>query len=285
MRPFIFEYENYRDYLRDMMKWWSNQDDKYSLRWFSKRLGFSSPSMLSMSLSGLRTLQIEKLIVLTDALKLLADEVEYLRILYDLEQCNDERERERINTIKRNRFQGGAFKDLDPRAFELYAFWYLPAIRELVAFPDFKADPFWISGALGITPIEARDGFMTLMRIGQVVVDDGRYIRSTPSVQPQSPPGLVLEYTKTHIRKSADLFALDRSNRYANTLTIAISKETFEKIPEILARVIAEVDSLAEKDMARTDVAQLNVQFYSMTGLAEIEKGMGSSGQRTKNQE
>jgi uncharacterized protein (TIGR02147 family) len=272
MRPFVFDYENYREFLRDMIKWWSSEDEKYSLRWFSRRLGFSSPSMLSMSLSGQRTLPVEKLTPLTDALRLLADEAEYLRIMYEIEHCKDDRERERLQSVRRDRFEGGAFHDVDPQSYELYASWHLPAIREMVAFPDFKADPFWLSERLGITPIEARDGLLTLLRIGQVKVENGRYIRSSPSVQPQNPPDLVIEYTKKHIKKSGAIFDIDRQDRYVNTLTVAVSKETFDKIPAILSRVIAEIDSLAEKDSARTDLAQVNVQFYSVTSMAKMER-------------
>jgi uncharacterized protein (TIGR02147 family) len=283
MRPYVFEFENYRDFLREMLKWWASQDEKYSLRWFSKRLGFSSPSMLSMALSGQRKLPLEKLTLLADALHLLTDEVDYLRIIYDIDHCGDERERERLMSIKRNHFQGGAFNDLSPDSAELYDHWYLPAIRELVALQDFKADPFWISTKLGISPIEARDGLITLMRIGLVVGVKGRYERAVPSIQPKIPPASMMNYTKFHIRKSVDMLALSRNNRYANTLTVAVSQKTLAKIPEILSRVIAEIDSLAEQDNSRVDLIQVNVQFYSVSEFAKIERS--KSMKSTRNDE
>ena len=271
MRPFVYDYQNYRAYLKDLIKWWGGQDRKYSLRWISKRLGFSSPAMLSMSLAGQRTLSAEKLSLLIEILKVLPDEGEYLRLIYDIDGCEDDRERERLETLKKTRYEGGLFQDLGPEAFEVYGKWFLPAIRELVAVANFKPDPFWIASQLGITPIEARDGLITLIRIGMVTINGKQYERSSPSLQPKSPPALVMDYTKTHIERSQKALSLERKHRYANSLTLAVSKATFARIPDILARLIAEVDMLAETDPERDDVAQLNVQFYSMTELARLK--------------
>jgi uncharacterized protein (TIGR02147 family) len=210
--------------------------------------------------------------LLVDALHLLADEVEFLRIIYDLELCQDDRERERLMTIRRNRFGGGPFQNIDTLAPEYFSSWYLPALRELVAVADFKPDPFWISMKLGITPMEARDGLLTQLRIGQIIIENGVYKRAINSVQPVTPPAVVRDYVRNHIVKSSEIFDIDRNRRYANALTVAVSQEVFDKIPEILARVIAEVDSLAEAVEHRTDLVQLNVQFYSLLDLAQKDR-------------
>jgi uncharacterized protein (TIGR02147 family) len=271
MRPYVYEYESHRDYLRDLLKWMSIQESKYSLRWLSKRIGFSSPSMLSMSLSGKRTLPLDKLVLAMAALKLLPDEIEYMRAIYEIETCDDPLEIKRLKDQKRIKFHDGLFLDLPPEASEVYSAWYLPALREMIILEGFKADPFWMASQLGISPVEARDGMMTLIRIGMVRANNGRYERSIPSIQPKIPPQLITEYTKIHIDRSKNIFGIDRKSRYANTLTLAVSKSGKKQIRKILARLISEIDTLAETDDTREDLVQLNLQFYSLIDFANLK--------------
>lgn len=267
MRPDVRKYDNYRHFLKDHMVWMCGEDRKYSLRWIAQRAGFSSPSMLSMVVSGQRALPRERIAGLAEVLKLLPDEAEYLRLIFELEHCEDPKEKKRLETILLKDHKGGLFCDPEDDGYEVFSQWYLPAMRELVELKDFRADPFWIAGKLQITPIEARDGLTTLLRIGMVDVKDGKYRRSQPSIQPTTSMSKAKmdQFNKAMSERATTAIGLTKDHRYFNCLTVAVSQETFRRIPEILARLIAEVDMLAESDAKRDEVAQLNVQFFSLT--------------------
>lgn len=267
MRPDIRKYEDYRLFLREYMQWMARENRKYSLRWVADRAGFTSPSMLSMVLSGQRSLPRDKLPGLVAALKLLSDEADYLRLIFEMQQTDDPKERARLEKQVIQDHRGGLFQDPSEEGYEVFKKWYLPAIRELVALKNFRSDPFWIAGQLGITPFEARDGLALLLRTGLVSSDGGVFCRSVPSVQPRNamPKGLIDDFNRQFAERGGDAVSLPRDHRYFNALTIAVSKSAFAKIPEILARLISEIDMLAESDPERDDVAVLNVQFYSLT--------------------
>lgn len=267
MRPDIRHFEDYRIYLRVYLQWLGEQDKKFSLRWVAKRAEFASPSMLSMILSGQRILPREKISTLVAALKLLPDEEEYLRLIYELQHAEDPKEKSRLAKVLQQNHRGGFFQDPDEAGYEVFTKWYLPAMRELVAVKDFRNDPFWIASKLGITPFEARDGLRILVKTGLIAFEDGTYVRRVPSVQPSKPNSKVRidEFNRQFAERALDAISLPSEKLYFNALTVAVSKSTFKKIPEILARLIAEVDMLAESESDRDDVAVLNVQFYSLT--------------------
>ncbi len=267
MRPDIRKFEDYRLFLREYIQWMGSDNRKYSLRWVAERAGFSSPSMLSMVISGQRALPRDKVAGLTTALKLLSDEADCFRLVFEMQQTDDPKERSRLEKQMIQDHRGGLFQDPSEDGYEVFKKWYLPAIRELVALKHFRCDPFWIAGQLGITPFEARDGLALLLEAGLVRDDKGVFSRSVPSVQPRGPmpKGLIDEFNRQYASRGSEAISLPRDQRYFNALTIAVSKAAFAKIPEILSRLIAEVDMLAEADPNRDDVAVLNVQFYSLT--------------------
>ena len=114
---------------------------------------------------------------------------------------------------------------------------------------------------------EARDGLEVLMKTGLLSYEHGAYKRSVPSGQPRTPVSKVKmdEFNRQFAERAQGAISLPKEKRYFNALTIAVSKSTFDRIPEILSRLISEVDMLAESEPDRHDVAVLNVQFYSLT--------------------
>lgn len=278
MRPDAFEYNNYRLYLRAYLAWMAETDRKYSLRWLAKKVGFASPSLLSMMMSGQRSIAKDKLLLVCEAFKLTQTETDYIRLIFDLENADSQNERARIANEICLKFKGGLFKNPEADEWEIYSAWYLPVIRELVALSTFRADPFWIATHVGISPIEAEAALTTLLRIGLVRTDGKTFSRSEPSFQPKSPPPTTQIENFTVSMHSEGLLAvkLPREARYLDTLTVACSKYTFTKIKEVLARVIVEVDMLAESDSEREELAQLNIQFFSLIENAKNRRKLAA---------
>ncbi len=52
----VFEYDNYREFLRDSYEYLKAANPKYSYRYFSKSAGFKSSSVMKMIMDGKRNM-------------------------------------------------------------------------------------------------------------------------------------------------------------------------------------------------------------------------------------
>ena len=52
--PNIFDYMDYRLFLKDQLEYLQSRDRKFSQRWVAKRAGFKAPQLLSMIVQGHR---------------------------------------------------------------------------------------------------------------------------------------------------------------------------------------------------------------------------------------
>jgi len=65
----IFEYDNYRAYLRDLYKFYKETKPHFSYRYFPQKAGFRSPNFLQLVIEGKRNLSPESIEKFTNALK------------------------------------------------------------------------------------------------------------------------------------------------------------------------------------------------------------------------
>ena len=76
----IYQYTDYRDYLKDRLAELKAQDRKYSLRFLAKKLGLSSNSHLKMVMDGDHNLSLELGRKLADFLNLRKQETDFFLI-------------------------------------------------------------------------------------------------------------------------------------------------------------------------------------------------------------
>jgi len=83
----IFEYDDYRAYLRDLYEHLKKTGTHFSYRSFSSKAGFRSPNILKLVIDGKRNLSPQSVQKFARALNLKKDEAEFFRILVNLNQA------------------------------------------------------------------------------------------------------------------------------------------------------------------------------------------------------
>ena len=83
----LFEYDNYRAYLKDLYKFYKETKPHFSYRYFSQKAGFRSPNFLQLVIEGKRNLSPESIEKFTNALRLGKKEAEFFRVLVYLNQA------------------------------------------------------------------------------------------------------------------------------------------------------------------------------------------------------
>jgi uncharacterized protein (TIGR02147 family) len=265
--PVILEYLDYRAYLKDKIAFLQSQNKKYSQRWIAQKAGFKAPQLISMILSGQRSLSETNAQLLAYALQLTCEEEEYLLMIVELAHADTfETQENLVNKIKVH-FKNGIFQQIPLKSFEYLKHWYFPAVRELVAVKKYKGDASLIADALGIAKSEVEEALQTLHRLGLLTSVDGHLQRSEPSVKAVdfADPIVMAQYHLQVIQKSFNAMSLPRESRHFDTLTMAVPAAMIPEIKKSIQRFIRELDMLVESYPVKDDLWQMNVQLFSLT--------------------
>ncbi len=166
--PSIYDYLEYRVWLRDAWAWLRAQSTSHSYRWFSKKAGLGSPSYLKHVIDGDRNLTEDTAARFAKALDLGPQEAKYFQALVRMNQAHSTEERARWYEVLSSLPPYRETRKLERSQYDYYARWYCVPIRELVARADFIEDPAWI-GAQLLPPIkssEAREAVSLLLELG-----------------------------------------------------------------------------------------------------------------------
>ena len=164
----IYQYLEYRSFLRDRILELQKKNKKYSQRWLAKKAGLKSPQLISMIVNGHRSLTENMAHMISYALDLTEKQEDYFLLLVDLAHTENKDSQLAILDRINAHFKNGLFQNLSFERLELLRSWYNLALRELVAVQKFKPSPSWIAGALGIEEAQASEALALLIEKGFV---------------------------------------------------------------------------------------------------------------------
>jgi uncharacterized protein (TIGR02147 family) len=273
----VFEYDNYRAYLRDLYGFYKKTKPHFSYRYFSQKAGFRSPNFLKLVIEGKRNLSPESIERFTSALKLNKKETEFFRILVHLNQARTIGEK-KLYAEKLMQFR--SFRYIHPLRqdqYRYYAEWYNIPIRELTILPEFSEDPGWIARSLlpPISPQQAQKALNLLLQLGLLERDEsGRLVQADAfiSTGDEVTSTSVANYHREMIQKGSE--ALDRFPgpvRDISSVTMALSESSFQEIKSLIQRFRKELLAIADQDQRPEGVYQINFQLFPLAKRAKKE--------------
>jgi uncharacterized protein (TIGR02147 family) len=269
----IYDYLDYREYLRRLFEKRKADHPFYSYRLFSQKAGFKSPNFLKLVVDGKRNLTKESVYRVARAFGLNKSESDYLENLVFLNQSRTLAEKNHYMTrVLRYRKKSDP-KLLDSSEYTYYSQWYHPVICELVTAVDFGGDYRRLAEAVvpAITATEAEKSVALLCELGFIVRnDDGTFSRTAASFStgPQVRSVAVANYHKAMMElASASIERFPAKERDISSVTIAVSEATAAHIREKLQQIRRELLDLAATESSTQRVMQLNFQFFPLSQL------------------
>jgi uncharacterized protein (TIGR02147 family) len=249
---------------------------RFSHRVFARLAGQKSPSLLLHVMSGRRNLTPVTVEAFVGALGLRAGEAEQFRALVDLDQAETDRDRNeawsRVSAARR-------FRDAMPiegEGFRYLSSWVFPAVRELAARPDFRADPKWIARMLRprISAAKARDALETLLELGLLAEDAAGRVAPTQAsvVTPPEVQGLAAHnYHREMIDRSREsIEGAEPEERHLLGVTVAVPDALLPQLKEELNRFQARLLDLCDgADASPERVLQINLHLFPLSAGSE----------------
>jgi uncharacterized protein (TIGR02147 family) len=268
--PSIYNYLNYREFLRDYFIEQKQLRNPVTHRFILKKMKISSTGFLSNVIAGKKNLNDEMKSSLGNILNLASRERRYFKNLVDYTQARALEEKKKqldhLLAIRKT-----TLVQMREEQFSLFSQWYYVYIRDMLCFIDFKDDYASLAGWLdpAIRPEEAEAAVKELERLGFIKTDKDGFFRpvenlittgdETHSVQLANFQLKTMDMAKQSLQKHP------ADQRDISFVTLTLSPDSF-------ARIKTEVQSfrkrllLAAKEETKADrVYQCNIQLFPVT--------------------
>ena len=271
IKPNIFEFHSYREFLNKLFDYVKSQDGEFSMRGLARKSQLAA-SLLPMVLSGNRVLTRKSLQKLLPHLPGLDEnEKTYLSLLRDIEDGSSAQIR--MSALKQmQRHQ--QFRENKEAEFEVYKYmgkWYIPVIRELVATEGFKFDAKWIQKKLAHhIPLSEINTAMEFLKKFHFVKrrNDGSY--ALPQKNVDCTGGVFQVVLADFHRQMLDLAAAsinktEKEKRNLSCYTFALPEKNFPRVRQILKNAEEQLAALEAESEDKDTVYHVEFAAFPLT--------------------
>lgn len=274
----IFEYDDYRAYLRDFYVFVKARNSKFSYRVFARIGGFRSGNILKIVMDGKINIRPETAEKFCKALGLDSEEGSFFKnlVLFNQAATSEERSRHSRELLRSRTFR--RLYPLSEAQYRYFDLWYYPVIRGLVALPDFQEDSDWVASQVcpPISPAEAGKALSELIQIGLLSRDEtGRLRQANPTVTTSNAisSSSLANYHREMMKRAAEsIDRFPREKRDLSALTLAVSKESVGAIKELAEKFRRDILEVVGKTGANDSIYQLNLYLFPVTRVREKGK-------------
>ncbi|MBC7428560.1 MAG: DUF4423 domain-containing protein [Bacteriovorax sp.] len=276
-----YSFSNFRDFFEYNLK--KNNRDSYgakifTLNDFSKKLGYRSPSLLSMIATGKRLPSTEILEVLFDEWKIDSNQREIVRIRLEIEKRIKKNKPtlglvEKLSKIdKKSKYQ-----TINLDAFNSIKDWHNLVLQMMVGTSSFIEDYTQLSYILRrkASPSQIRKGIESLLKIGmlkrnpktgELEKNENEDSRETTH---DIPSEAIREHHRGMINRALDAIdEQDVADRHLNSLTLKFNQDSKAEAKAFILNFVKEFNDKFH-DNESSDIHQLNVQFFGHTQRSE----------------
>jgi len=271
LMPSIFDYTDYRRFVRDFYAWAKVQKKGCSHRSFLGTAGMAGSAYLKRVMEGQHDLTPDSVTKFAKALELTSQEKQFFDALVNFNQAQTLGDKDRYFKRLMDVRSPHKTATLEPAQYDFYSDWYNVAIREILAFLPYKDNAEEISRHLTPTvpPGKVKKAIELMQRLGLITQgEDGAWRASTallktdPSVQSLLIPRFHQSMAKLAV-EAVERFK--KEERYFSGSTLSVSREMYDVIIEKIRALRADIlDYVASGDEPE-QVYHLNMQLFPLT--------------------
>lgn len=272
----LFEYLDYRIFLKDWYEFQKKNIRGFSFRSFSLKSGFGSPNFLKRVIDGDRNLTNESLKQVAKGLGLTKQETEFFEKLVRFNQSDNHQEKNLYyeQIIKTQKFT--KLKPFEKDQYDFCSAWYHPIVRELVTCQDFDGTPEWLAKTLrpSIPPPLAKKSLELLERLNFIRKTKNGKWEQTESVVTTGPEATAVVTLNYH-RNVLDLVKhqmtrIGPKERDVSVLNLGVKKGTLTLIKKRVQEFRQEILKMVADDTEPDNVILLAMQLLPVS-YARVE--------------
>jgi uncharacterized protein (TIGR02147 family) len=265
----IYDYLDYREFLRALFAAKKAEDARFSHRSLAQHLGIKAPGHMLFVMQRKRNLSEELALRLSKYLKLKKPEIAYFLNLIKFNDARASHEKqyafEQLQSVRR---RGTSI--VSPERYSFYEKWYYSAIRASLDVTPFSDDYRALGRSIkpSVTAQEAKESVALLARLGFIKRDArGFFHPSEPTI---STGDAWQSAAITHLHRQfialggESLDRFPKGERDVSCLTVTLSPASLEKVRERIKSARAEILEIAASEPAADRVMQCNFQVFPL---------------------
>lgn len=273
----IFEFDDYSEFLNSYVNLFGKYTHgPYNLTNWSKRLGYRSPSSLTMVLNKQRIPPTRMVLRLAEDFKLTSSETKYFELLVEIEKLKAKGKdftaalKSAHKIAKKKKYQ-----KIDINHFSLVSDWYCYVLKRLVSCKNFINDIDWIHRALRkkVTKGQIKEGLDRLKTVGLIEEVDGKLRDANQKIHTgdQIPSAAIKNHHIGMIQQALDaLQEQSVDNRMFQALILNLNKEEdLKNAFDDIAEFVSEFNAKYSKEESSNSVYQMNIQLFEHTQEVE----------------
>lgn len=271
----IFEYFDYREYLKDHYELNKRRHSYFSYRYIAIKTGLDASFYVKV-LQKQMHLSIKSLPGIVTFLGLNKKEGEYFTLLVKFNRTKLMGDT-RLYFDKLLELRELHTCTLESEKYEYFSKWYYVAIRELLNYYEFTGDYKSLGAKLNppISESKAKKGIELLERLGLVRINGkGSYELTDQFVTTgDSWSSLAIENFQKEMLYLAQtsMSRLSKKDRETSTVTISMSIKSLNTMKQRLREFRKELLEIAKMDEQPDGVFQINFQVFPLTVISEVE--------------
>ncbi len=269
IKPNIYTYFNYREYLSALFNYHKVITPVFSHRYIVAKAGFKSPNSLKNVINGERHLSVEGAERFAAAFKMDKNERTFFIALVKFNTATSQKEKEQcLSELLRLR-NASLPAGMNDEQLEILSAWWHVAIREITALPDFKNSSLWISRVLepSISPADAASSMRLLKKTGFIRKTENEWKPVEKTMQ--SDPAVSHVYASMFHREMIKL-GMEAISRFSHELreisgtTLRLSGQDVPRVKTLLQNFRRQLLDFAAGSQNADQVYQLNFQFFPL---------------------
>ena len=272
----VFEYLDYREFLRGYYNQKKEANPAFSLRVFSDKIGFKAKDFISRVMNGDKNLSSQSIPKVASGLRLGKHETEFFIALVTFNQAETTEERngafEKMQAVlKVVRFAEKQHL-LGHAQYMVYSDWRHLTIRSLIGMFGFDGDYEALARQVHprVSAEEAKKSVRLLEECQLIKKDEnGKYVLTESAITTGDRTSkLALRgFHQQCLKLAADSIDRDKpGERHVSGLTLGISKEGYDRIVERINAFRKEIALIAEEDESSDKVFQLQFALFPVSG-------------------
>ncbi len=274
----IFDFTNYRHYLKAYYRQVKAVRPYFSYRYFSRMAGLGGKNYLQMVMVGKRNLSSSTACKFARALRLTKKEAAYFEAMVLYTQADTSEEKDRYFAELLRLKPSIQIEGITPDQFEYLTNPLYVVIREMAAIKEFNGDPVWIRGHIRAMarPPEIKKALDLLEKLKLLVRDGaGNLTHSGKTVETPDVESLeILNYHRQVLNETKEaLVNIPYEERDITSMTIPIPQALIPEVKELLRKCREEIAALVNQSSNHFyEVFQINTQFFPVTKINQIKK-------------
>jgi uncharacterized protein (TIGR02147 family) len=263
----IFQYDDYRSFLKDAYEEQRKLDPAFSHRGIGKRGGFD-PGLFSKVISGQRNISSKMIPRFVEAFSLGEREAAYFSVLVRLNQARLISQKKKL-LDELLRFKMRKVKVVNELQAGFYSEWYHSAVRELLnVYP--RATPDFISRIIRpeVSAAKVRKSIDLLIDLGMIKKNKSGEFELCSQMQTTGATFKNIEvnhFLKESIRLSLDVQDRFKSDEYnLSSVSFSISDQRYPELVQRIRDFRKSMMEFIEEDKQAERAYQMNIQLFPL---------------------